>query len=216
LRRGDLATGESQAGGPEPLQPDGQRHRTVREIAEALQDQGLGSPQLSLALMRVIQAEERVFAEQADLALLEAQITETDQALDERMARLRYAAMQVSQERARPRGPAGPKITRTLHPTPSLRGTATLEPALEAHLAEVEQRMAELDRERRLRVEVLERNAAAHRAALVKWNDYYAAEMGTLEQLVVDARPSVTDHELRRLYGWLDKASRRTRPCGSS
>jgi len=180
--------------------------RTVRDLAEGLRYLGLGSPEVTVVLTRLIGAEERVFAEQAEVALIGAHVAETDQLIDERAARLRYAAMQLNQERARAADHgAATAPTMTGHPG------AALAPDLEAQLSELEARMAELEAERSQRVAALDSRRRAHHEASVAAADQVEREMARLLELVEAARPQVEAPELLRLYDQIDALKPRLR-----
>jgi len=183
--------------------PNEVRQRIVRDLAERLRDHRLGSPEITMALTRLLQAEERVYAEQAEIALVESHVAETHQTIDERAARLRYAAIQLSQERARLADRSALGTAMTLSEEAGQRSGAPTPvggPEVEGHLAELEGRVAALENERQQRIAALEARAETHRKALTTWVAEVEKESELLENLVADARPQVRALELLQLY----------------
>jgi serine/threonine protein kinase len=184
--------------------------KTVRDLAEGLHDHGLGSTELTLALTSALEAEEHVFAEEAEVALGEAQIAEADHTTDEREARLRYAVMQLSQERARMiTSPEKVALARTLRPdgTTSSPGDDEQDTSItqiDAHIAELERRMYQLDMGRRAKVDEIEGRLDAHRRAAELWKAEADKAIRRLHELVQRARGEVRQLELLRLYHRLD------------
>jgi hypothetical protein len=82
---------------------------------------------------------------------------------------------------------------------------------LESHLAELEGRMAELERERHQRVAGLEARAETHRQSLATWVAQVESESQLLDDLVAAARPQVRALELLQLYSRLDDLPERGR-----
>ena len=207
---GATVTRDGDQKGADPVQAPELFQRAVRELAEGLRDHGLGSAELTLALTAALEAEEHVFAEQAEVALGEAQIAETDHTTDEREARLRYAVMQLSQERARMvAAPEKAALARTLRPEEE-SGAATVDAhdtsvsQIDEHIAELERRMYQLDQNRRARVEEIDGRLDAHRRAADAWGHELTAATLRLFELVMRARGEVRQLELLRLYHRLD------------
>jgi serine/threonine protein kinase len=192
--------------GAEPAAAPELFQKTVRELAEGLHDHGLGYTGLTLALTAALEAEEHVIAEEAEVALGEAQIAEADHTTDEREARLRSAVLQLSQERARMvTSPQKVALARTLRPD-SVAGdekdTGVVQ--IDEHIAELERRMYLLDQARRDKVEEIEARLAAHRRAAEAWTTQLQAAIEGLYELVQRARGQVRQLELLRLYHRLD------------
>jgi tRNA A-37 threonylcarbamoyl transferase component Bud32 len=200
--------------GADPAQAPELFQRLVRELAEGLCDHGLGSTELTLALTAALEAEEHVIAEEAEAALGEAQIAEADHTTDEREARLRYAVMQLSQERARMVGGTDKlALARTLRPegapeadeaTPAVDLPDTSVSQIETHIAELERRMYQLDQDRRDKVQEIEGRLDAHRRAVEAWTAQLDATILRLFELVQRVRGEVRQLELLRLYHRLD------------
>ncbi|MBI5477656.1 MAG: protein kinase [Deltaproteobacteria bacterium] len=207
---GGTDTHDGNQKGTDPVQAPELFQRTVRELAEGLRDHGLGSAELTLALTAALEAEEHVFAEEAEVALGEAQIAEADHTTNEREARLRYAVMQLSQERARMVvGPDKLALARTLRPdgeeaTPAVDLQDTSVSQIDAHIAELERRMYQLDQDRRARVEEIDGRLGAHRRAAEAWSRQLDAATLRLYELVQRVRGEVRQLELLRLYHRLD------------
>ena len=178
---------------------------TIRELAERLRDHGLGLHEFTVALTRVARTEERILGEETELTLVEAHLAEMTHTFDERESRLRYVFMQLDQERSRLAGELPVKAGTMPHPAAAAESHG--EPPSEdltPHIAELEQRMAELRAERQQLFATLERRRAIHRQALQSWTKRSRDESRALRELVLQARPQVAIRDLTRLYELVD------------
>jgi predicted nucleic acid-binding Zn-ribbon protein len=61
----------------------------------------MGSPGLALAVSKLLDQEEEIYEQETEIALLESRIQEVDEAARQRVAQLRHAVIDLSQERER-------------------------------------------------------------------------------------------------------------------
>ena len=90
-------------------EPEGRRSHALEELAYAVRDRGIGSPQISQVLSLKLEADDRVLDLEADVAVLEAHAVEIELRARERESRLRQALTQLEHERAMLQ-PAGEEI----------------------------------------------------------------------------------------------------------
>jgi tRNA A-37 threonylcarbamoyl transferase component Bud32 len=184
--------------------------RTVRELAEALCEHGFGGTALAVALGHLVQAEERHYAAQAEIALLESQVDETHRSLDDSEARLRQAIIQLTHQQVEIAGRApggilpGPVVSSAGGPAAGA-STSGQTFTLGGLVADLERRMAELDRERRDRVAALEARLAEQRAAAADWAGRLKTETQVLRHMLRDLRGQVDAPEVVGLYLKLDE-----------
>ena len=204
----DTTSSEVVGGQPDVERLDEQLVRVLRDIAEHLRDEGLGSAELTMTLGRLVRAEERVYAEEAELAVAEAQIRETEQTTEERAARLRYAVIQLTRELVRS-GPGGEDQSLV-----GSAGEADPAAALDAQIEELEGQLMEVDGERHERLKLLEERITAHRERLAGHTPKVGAEVRALLAMVEAARSQASTPELTRAYQRLDVllTARRTPP----
>jgi len=86
--------------GVEQPDPAGRRSYALEELAYAVRDRGIGSPEISQVLSFKLEADDRVLDLEADIAVLEAQATEIEMRARERESKLRQALTQLEHERA--------------------------------------------------------------------------------------------------------------------
>jgi len=73
----------------------------LKGVVEMVLDRSLGSPGLALSMSRLLDHEEELYKRETEIALLESQVKEVDEAARKRVNQLRRAVIDLSQERER-------------------------------------------------------------------------------------------------------------------
>jgi serine/threonine-protein kinase len=118
------------------------RARALEDLACAVRDHGIGSPEISQVLSLKLEAEDRILDVESNLALLDANTMELETKAREREAKLRQALAQLEHERTmlQPSASGGPPSSKRAH----ARGTKLTSQELDVHCVKLDYRINEM------------------------------------------------------------------------
>jgi hypothetical protein len=178
------------------------RSQALDELACALRDRALGSPEISAVLARKLQAEDRVFEAESRIAQLERDVLEAEFRARERESRLRQALSQLEHERraALRASAATESATSALrHARTLIGGFGAGTAMLEENALAVAQTIQNVEHEMEQRVAELNQQMEPQRAALAEARAEVDALRTELVGLVRGVPAQQLDDELRAL-----------------
>jgi serine/threonine-protein kinase len=182
-----------------PGQQEERRGRLIRELAEAIAEQGGAGAELALASSRVTATDERILQLETELAVVESRVDEDEERFGAREARLRWALVDLCYERVRlAQGLAAREASES--------GRTEVSPEqIAAEMATIEEELSTLGDERTRDASQLDLEVARRRSDIERERDILAGALEALVTVLERLRPSYASGPAAEVYADLDR-----------